>query len=220
MNSKLDLALLFRQLTTVHANIAPKDFSTPIVDLPLLMIQKVALFMLPAVRDESTYSIEHKLSSLVTIMELDEIRNAFSTKAINLDATKSPWPNGDSLHTLSACLLELLLTIEKMRGEYGDIVEAAKANYNGTIKMYFNVIANRLGGMHLVVRAQIILCTWKVVKQTHPVVEEQHGSMTPPEVIRLLPDVLTDMPLQEDVPAMIADVGDALIQRLGMAEKV
>ena len=220
MNSKLDLALLFRQLTTIHVHVAPKEFSNELEDIPLLMIQKVALFMLPAVRKGSKDSNEYKLSMLVTLMELNVIRNAFKEKAVDEDSKFfSERLDEPALHSCHS-ILKQLMVLEEINYSGKPIAIKAKPYHSEMLNLFLRVMAHQLGGMHLVVRAQVILCAWKVVKTTHPTVEEQHGSMTRPEILRLLTDVLTDMPLQEDVPAMIAEVGEGLIQRLGMAEKV
>lgn len=219
MNSKpLNLVLLFRQLATVHMNIDPDLVGEDVKHIEPLMIRNITLWLLPVNGLEERRTLEYKLCNLVQLMELNEVRKQLNVEeGAATPATAIPHPSQYGLHLLKAITNVMIFQVN----EHTDYAFDASQRYiNKEIQDLLALLADQLGGMAIVVRTQVILCAWKVVNKTHPIVKTQTQDMTPPDVIRLLPDVITDLPLREDVPAMIAEVGEGLIQRLGLAEKV
>ena len=218
MNSKLDLALLFRQLTTVHMNIDPALVGEDVKNIEPLMIRNITLWLVPI--SNINHTLPYKLSNLVQLMELNEVR--FQLDRVNAVEPEKAKDIRDN-ETIGVVLIRAIndvMTIKRIDAPDQKHKAETLERYNGQILHLLSLLCRSFGGMAVVIRAQLILCAWKVVKKTHPVIEAETQGKTPADIIRLLSDVLTEMPLHEDVPVMITEVGETLIQRLGMAEKV
>jgi hypothetical protein len=218
MNSKLDLALLFRQLTTVHMNIDPTLVGEDVVNIEPLMLRNITLWLVPV--SNINHTLPYKLFNLVQLMELNEVRLQLGEAKVVEPEKAVDIRDNETIGVVLIRAINDAMTIKRIDALDQKHKAETLERYNGRIQQLLSLTCDSFGGVAVVIRAQLILCAWKVVKKTHPVIDAETQGKTPADIIRLMSDVLTDMPLQEDVPAMIADVGEGLIQRLGMAEKV
>lgn len=208
------LATLFHKLLLVHVNIDDFFSKTHVAHYEPMMIRNISTWLLNDEVDKRQHTIEYQLFMMVQLYEFNELRQSSSNSESTYDVEPASETSLQKQHETAGLKIIVFLANSMME----ELNHVRKAQNDQRIKVQLDSIVRGLGGMVVLIRTQIVICAWKIIVKTHPEMLDIHSDKAIPDVLRMANEVLCDGVLSEDVPGMIAEVGELLLNKLNTGE--